>query len=607
MSRLSLSIMVVVALSLALAIAAACTKEVVKEVQVPGETIIVEKEVVKEVQVPGETIVVEKVVEKEVIREVEVVKIVEVEAMAGRPVPGTILVAAVPDVGPPLWHTPVAPIPVAAFDTVLAVGESFIDLEPSGDYIPMLARSWDIDDEGITWHIQPGVPFQDSKYGTITAEDVMFSFNAGLREGTISAHALHFQHDFENARIVDRGTVRWDWTEGPVIRWLLLTRHSDQGITIESEKYYDEVGEDFFMRNPMQTGPYMVTSHVADDQITLEAVKNHWRHTGGFEKARIIEVPEQLTRIAMLKSGNADYSDISITLIDQVENEPGLRIVIGALANKAGANVFMGGNWQIPAYEDGTPNAEPILSNPWVGKRGDAADNERAKKIRLAMGTAIDRELLVETILGGNGCVSFIYTIDTCSSRYDPKWSYPFDLERAKELLAEGGQADGFEFDYWIPFGEGTHMEISEAFIPMWEAIGLTATVDKSEYAARRPEIVGRTMKDVWSFSFAGNLWDPVFFADVAPDMTTRVLWNGGYDHPDGYAIIDALLPATDPEDAWAALYDFWDLQSHLRFMPNFGTVSWTDPVVIGPNIGEFNQAGHGVLPELDRVEPAAQ
>ena len=43
-------------------------KEVIKEVEVPGETVVVEKEVIKEVEVPGETVV----VEKEVIREVEV-------------------------------------------------------------------------------------------------------------------------------------------------------------------------------------------------------------------------------------------------------------------------------------------------------------------------------------------------------------------------------------------------------------------------------------------------------------------------------------------------------------------------------------------------------
>ena len=47
-------------------------EEVVKEVMVPGETVVVEKEVVKEVMVPGETVVVEKQVPVEVVKTVEV-------------------------------------------------------------------------------------------------------------------------------------------------------------------------------------------------------------------------------------------------------------------------------------------------------------------------------------------------------------------------------------------------------------------------------------------------------------------------------------------------------------------------------------------------------
>ena len=78
MKRLALFLIVAVALS---AIAVACTpekeivevekqvvveKEVIKEVEVPGETVVVEKEVIKVVEVPGETVVVEKEVIKEV-------------------------------------------------------------------------------------------------------------------------------------------------------------------------------------------------------------------------------------------------------------------------------------------------------------------------------------------------------------------------------------------------------------------------------------------------------------------------------------------------------------------------------------------------------------
>ncbi len=57
------------------------TQEVTKEVMVPAETVVVGKEVVREVSVPGETVVVEKEVVKEVPVEVVVVKEVQVEAV----------------------------------------------------------------------------------------------------------------------------------------------------------------------------------------------------------------------------------------------------------------------------------------------------------------------------------------------------------------------------------------------------------------------------------------------------------------------------------------------------------------------------------------------
>ena len=63
-------------MSFSLPLAAACTKEV----EVPGETVVVEKEVIKEVQVPGETVV----VEKEVVKTVEVEKEVVKEVVAER-------------------------------------------------------------------------------------------------------------------------------------------------------------------------------------------------------------------------------------------------------------------------------------------------------------------------------------------------------------------------------------------------------------------------------------------------------------------------------------------------------------------------------------------
>jgi peptide/nickel transport system substrate-binding protein len=583
-------------------------KEVVRiqEVEVPGETVV--REVIREVEVPGETVVVEKVVEKVQTVQVEIPVPVPSATELTYPVPGSNLTIVVKEVGPPVWHTPIASHPFGGFDVKLGIQENLLDYDSDRNNLPMLARSWEFDEQGITWHLQPGVPWHDTNYGTVNAEDVQWSMEEGIREGTVSAHAKFYEFDFTNPQILDSLTIRWDWKTNPSVRWAYTVRNKAQGVTVENKDYYEDVGEDEFIKIPMGTGPYRLTSHVADDIISLEAVRHHWRTTGGWESVRVVEVPEQTTRIAMLKSGVGDITDVGVPLLDQVEDDPDLRLVYGSQANKAGAIVFLGGNWQIRIDEDGNPGTPLHISNPWVGNPDIPGDLERAKKIRMAMSYAIDREALNDVILGGQGCVSFLYTVDTCHPRYNSAWSHPYDPNRAKELLAEGGFADGFDFNFWIPSAiNETHIEVSEAFLPMWENIGLKAIVDKSTYSARRPQIVGREMVDAWSFFFGGNISDVELYADIIPDVTTRVLWNGGYDHPDAYELVDRLLVAFDHADAWDVVEDFWAFESHLDFMPTFGTVSWTDPWVVGPNVGRVEMVDHGEsdMPELEGIHPA--
>ena len=575
--------------ALAIALAAACTKEIVKEVPVE---VVVEKEVVKEV-------VVERIIEVPVETMVEVTY----------PVAGSQMVVGIRDVGPAVWHTPLASPPFGTFDVKFGVQENLLDFTGDMENVPMLAMSWDFDDEGVTWRLRPGVPWHDSQYGTVNADDVHWSFEEGIREGTVSAHALHYSQSFQNQKVVDRSTLRWDWQDkGPDARWAFLVRNAGQGPTIQSKDYYYDVGEDFFVSHPLGTGPYKVISLISSDQIVLEGVKNHWRLDPGFESVRIIEVPEPATRVAMLKTGNVDITDVAVTLLDQVRDEPGLRFVYGRLADKPGAVVFLGGNWQIREFEDGTPNSELVLSNPWVGDYDKAGDEDRAKKIRLAMSYAIDRQGLVDVILDGEGCISFLYSVDTCNPRWQEKWEHPYDPEMAKQFLAEGGYADGFEFNFWIPGGySDTHTEVSEALLPMWEAIGIKAKVDKSTYSARRPQIVGRTMVDAWSFFWGGNLSYPEIFVGVIPDLTTRVLWNGGYDYPWAEEIVDDLLAAAQPDDMWEPITRFWNEESHLGSMPTFGTITWVTPWVVGPGIGDVNMIDHGEedAPEIETIRPA--
>ena len=588
-------------------------EEVVKTVEVPGETVVVVEEVVKTVEVPGETVV----VVEEVVKEVEVVREVVVEASRPmtRPVPGAGLTVVVKDVGPPGWHTPTTPAPYNSFDVTLGVQENLLDVAMDGRYLPMVAREWVINEEGITWTINPGIPWHDPAYGTIDAEDVFWSFENGSREGTVAHFTGWYAADFQNPQIIDRYTVKWDWGEaGPTLRYGLTTRNFTSGTTIENKDYFEEVGEDEATKKVMGTGPYRVTSHVGDDVISLEAVPSHWRNTADWETVRVIEVPEQTTRIALMKSTQGDVTDVGIPLLDQIVDEPGIRLVYGAFTNKRAVNFMMGGNWQIRTWKDGTPGPPLALQNPWVGDPDKPGDLERARNLRLGLSYAIDREGLNEFILGGAGCTQFVYTIDTCSVRYKEEWSHPYDVDKAREFLAAGGYPDGFDMPLWIPTALSDELiEIAEAVVPMWEDLGVNVTIDKSVYASRRPELFRDEpmLRDVMAAQFGGNLADVETFTDYLGDLIEgKTLWNSGYDYSIGYQIWDDFgVHYSDLEAAWRVLDTYWEFHSHLGELPTIGTVDWTTPWVVGPRIGEvlMVEHGYGSAPELEALHVANQ
>jgi ABC-type transport system substrate-binding protein len=601
----------------------------VKEVEVPGETIVVEKEIVKtveipgavrevikteikEVEVPGETIVVEKEVVRNV--EVEVVKevIVEAERPKIRPVPGSTLTVVAKDVGPANWHRPIANYPYNTMSTKLGVSEHLLDVAPDASVFPMIASSWEVTDEGILWTIRKGVPWHDPAYGTVNVEDVHWSFENGAREGSVSHYTKWYKDDFQNPTIVGDDQLMWEWGEnGGTLRYVLTTQGLGSGTGIENKDYYDTVGEETHSSVFMGTGPYRVVSHVNDDMITLAGVPNHWRDTPDWETVRVIEVPEQATRIAMMKSGQGDVTDVAISLLDQVTDDPNLRLVKGAVnPSKIGAVFFMGGNYQIETFPDGTPNpAENRPDLPWVGARGDAESKLAAKNIRLAMSYAIDRDGLNEYILYGEGCPQYIYVMDSCHPRYDEKWSHEYDLEKAKQLMADGGYPDGFDMPIWIPTGTtpDTFIEVVEAVIPMWEEnLGIKTEIDRSVYSARRPDFFERgAINGVQAFPWGGTI-GLLNYTDYLCDLISGCTsWNSGYDDPMGYDVhtkFSASYKSLD--DAWEALIPYNEYHSHLGELPVITSLDWEDVLVVGPRVGAVDIVEHSLDPaELEGIK----
>jgi len=508
-------------------------KEVVKTVEVPGETkeIIVEKEVVKTVEVPGETVIVKEEVVKSVPKEVVVTEkvteyIVE-EVVRPREPEGNVYVGS----------SLIQPLVQLQFkDANGTVGGPGADLEiyegiiraklskpgvpPSQEfYVPDLASAWSVkyDFSQITFDIRDDVSWHDG-YGNLTAEDVVWTFNDSFREGSISnageqlspGHRKGWRTDGTYTAIMEVHEGQFDYTWGVYhggIGW-------DSTFGIVCKACYEQLGEDDFITTPIGTGKYRAIKWVGHDVVETEAISNHWSGQVPYiNKVYNYEMPEQATREAALKTGELDFAQVPVKRLQDVVGS------IGGSALEMGMpfaqTIYMSGNYWAEACPSCSDEEQDLVANPrpgytpdsdhpWIGRYGDDESMENARKVRWAMSMAIDREKILANVLGGFGQIAYtaMHTQFPPGDKYfQDEWIVPFDPELARQYLAEAGYSDGFDVVFWATASvpEVWDPEIADAVGEMWqEHLNLNVTVDHSPYASRRPETVTKHMNVPW-------------------------------------------------------------------------------------------------------------
>ena len=217
----------------------------------------------------------------------------------------------------------------------------------------------------------------------------------------------------------------------------------------------------------MGTGPYKFVEQVVGSHIKLTAVDCHWRI--GMPKYKNITfklVPEETTRIALLRRGEVDVTDISRDRVKELEKE-GFPIHL----RKDEALVHM---WFV------------LGPDGWVAPMKD-------KRVREALNIAIDRNEIAQAIFGGRAEPAAIpfglsWSFKDVGFKVTPEMAYQYDPARAKKLLAEAGLPNGFALDmhaFQLPgFPEGK--AFAEAISGYWEKIGVKPKLIPVDYPAFR-------------------------------------------------------------------------------------------------------------------------
>jgi len=556
----------------------------------------------KIVEVPVEVI---KVVEKEVIKEVVVEKVVK--ELVTFPLSGSELIVVGGDVGAPLYRRAHSPEPMISYPYQLGVAETMLDYD-GFVLTPMIAHSWTLDDAGIVFNFRDDVPWHLSEYGNVTPEDQQHAYNEMIKalNGWITEYYVPL---FENQR-VDGSSIKWDWAAGQSLSWAVPARHVGSGVQPESKAYFDEKGAEHVNLYSNGTGPYRVVHHSADDYIELEGVANHWRMNPGYEKVRVLEVPEPTTLVAMLLSGDANLGQVGQAQLDQVAGNDEFTFNIPKTAKASGSTVTFGGIWRIRVDQLTGENTISVYDDslPWVGTLGDADSVAKATKVRKAMSVGIDRNLINTEILSGSGCIAYTAWISDCSPAMKERWRDPYDKDLALQLLAEAGYPDGFTGPgkVWIPSdANSTFVEVSTAVWDMWCEIGVCLQIDSTSEGVGSAKLAhGRAMNDVWFGTYWGSRDNYQVWGGLMACFDTTIEYSCGWDDERVYDIHSRMLDADNPTDGWKVVDEFLDIV-HDDYL-TFSIVFWMDPIVADSSVGEVGMHHRGAnFPEIERIFPA--
>ncbi len=409
--------------------------------------------------------------------------------------------------------------------------------DPKGNIMPRLFKSWSVSDNGLVWtfQIQEGIQFHEGK-GEMTAKDIDWSVNNRLQEDSISRPtglAAVWQAPEGGTTVIDDFTLEVDTSgSGPRfdISWY-ITSGKLGGQLVTSKKHVDALGEGTAgVEQPIGTGPWQSIEHRVAEFWHLEAVKDHWRKTPNFAELYIREISEESTRVANFLAGELDSMHMSLESISEIEKMDGVKIK----RLEAGGQMFINIHGQM--YVDRPDLPTPRNSDlPWISADPDtsSAEWEKARKVREAMAISIDRQLIVDTLLNGEGSPSSLFAWmgheNRLGSLYE-ELQYQYDPERAKQLLADAGYEDGFEINMALttrPLPAVT--EQGEVVCLMWEDVGISCIQEGSQMSAFRPHYIDRSWTGV---NTHGTDASPEPLTNINGQISAASTVNYGIEHP---------------------------------------------------------------------------
>lgn len=444
--------------------------------------------------------------------------------------------------------------------------EALMKVDKDFNLIPGIAESYEVNDDAtvFTFHITPDVVFHD---GTpCDAEAVAWNLNRQVGDNALPdmPYSDTIFGKVTSVEATDDLTVVVTLSESDSTLPIYLAMPNGTGLVSPTAFEEDPEG---FQRNPVGAGPYIFDEWIDDQSVKLTANPNYY--DGEVQNAGINFkiIKEDAVRSSEYIAGGIDHlHTIGMNDIEQIES--------------AGYTV----------------KSQPNLGYAFLSF-ADYENNDIFKDIRVrqAIWHALDRDTIVKALYNDR--------LEPANSMIPPGMyggdeeytTYEYDVEKAKELLAEAGYPDGFEFLY-ISRNEAEYQSMAVALQMELEKVGITMNIELLQRADWLEKVFQEEKDhDAIQFNWGAASNDPSYMAALWLSANARGggYNTSGYNNPDFDALIDQARKTGDIDEQirlYSEAAQMVNDDAPVVFLNRLGSYHSTNDSLVDPegNIGTF-------------------
>ncbi|MGH6672638.1 MAG: ABC transporter substrate-binding protein [Xanthobacteraceae bacterium] len=362
-----------------------------------------------------------------------------------------------------------------------AVFDQPLDQNPQLKLIPRLIKNWSLAPDAMSMAVELRDDVNFHNGDKMSTEDFRYTFFERIKSGT----KLDTANSWRKVQDIviespTKATMKFSAPDPTAPQWMAFL-----GSYIVPKKYIESGGVDNFVKKPVGTGPYKLAEYELNSRIVLERNDNYWGPKPKVARVTIEIIKDPSARVAAIQSGQTDFTlNVPVREVQRFQSEGGFAAEL-----------------------------DPITRVILLQVRADL--NFADQNVRLAAHHAIDKAALSKAFYGGAAVpLSVVATPGTPG--YLPDFTFPYDPEVAKQLLAKSGHSPSNPVKIGLAATNGqfpSDYDIARAIVQMWNKVGIDADLQVIEYAKYFELNRASKLPEATLYSWDNATGDPEIFS----------------------------------------------------------------------------------------------